>query len=60
MFPVKFAPPGNMGTNPNKLLNAIKKKIVNKKGKYFLYDCSPIADFAISSLTKIINGSIKA
>ena len=57
MFTVKLAPPGKTGMRPNKLLKAIKKKIVNKNGKYFLYDCSPMADFAISSLTKIISWS---
>ena len=30
IFPVKFAPPGKKGINPNKLLMKIKKKIVNK------------------------------
>ena len=34
IFPVKFAPPGKSGTRPSKLLKKIKKKTVNKKGRY--------------------------
>jgi hypothetical protein len=30
MLPVRFAPPGKMGTNPSKLLMKMKKKQVSK------------------------------
>ena len=59
ILPVKLAPPGRNGTNPIKLFIQIKKKTVSKNGRYFLYFFSPMADFAMSSLTKIINGSNK-
>lgn len=35
IFPVTFAPPGKMGTNPIILFSNMKKKIVNKKGANF-------------------------
>jgi hypothetical protein len=34
MFPVKLAPNGKNGIKPIKLLMRMKKKIVNKNGKY--------------------------
>ena len=34
ILPVIFAPPGNIGNKPNKLVMNIKKKAVNKNGAY--------------------------
>ena len=36
IFPVKFAPPGNIGIIPNKLFRNIKKNAVNKYDENFL------------------------
>ena len=58
ILPVKFAPPGKNGTKPKRLFRKIKKKIVSKKGVNFKCFFSPIAALAISSLIKIIIGSM--
>src|SRR5690554_4819389 len=57
MSPVKFEPPGKIGTNPNMLLIKMKKKSVYIYGVYFKYFSSPIFSFAISSRTKSTKGS---
>ncbi len=58
ILPLTFAPL-NIGINPKILLIQIKKNTVNKNGMYFLYLCSPIIGFAISSRTKMTKGSTK-
>ena len=35
MLPVMFAPPGKIGSSPNKLVMKIKKNAVSKKGAYW-------------------------
>jgi len=37
IFPVRFAPPGNIGISPSKLFIKIKKNIVSRNGKNFSY-----------------------
>ena len=55
VLPVTLAEPGN---KPNKLLIKMKKNTVSKYGRYPLAFL-PKLGFAISSLTKVITGSIR-
>ena len=58
ILPLTLAPPGKKGINPKKLLIKIKKKIVNKNGKYLPAFFAPILGMATSSLTNKMIGSI--
>ena len=57
ILPVTLNPP-KKGIRPNMLPIHMKKKMVSKNGKNFLYFL-PIDGFAISSETNKINGSNK-